>query len=128
MWLLTARQLREFALPGAIHPVDCPGCESASWRIPVGRRVWRGICKVGCGWFCDRVTMMLGIRCLQCLSIWYSVKVRCCKYRDKQITPTDRVSLRNFVFYYDLQINCPVSSAMTLISDKILIHYRFFLS
>jgi hypothetical protein len=30
----------------------------------VGRRVWRGICKVGCGWFCDRVTMMQVVRCL----------------------------------------------------------------
>jgi hypothetical protein len=50
--VLTARQLREFALPGAIHPVDCPGCEHGV--VPVGRRVWRGICKVGCGWFCDR--------------------------------------------------------------------------
>jgi hypothetical protein len=49
---LTARQLREFALAGAIHPVDCPGCEHGV--VPVGRRVWRGICKVGCGWFCDR--------------------------------------------------------------------------
>ena len=28
-------------------PVDCPGCEHG--RVPVGRRVWRGICKVGCG-------------------------------------------------------------------------------
>jgi hypothetical protein len=33
-------------------PVDCPGCEHGV--VPVGRRVWRGICKVGCGWFCDR--------------------------------------------------------------------------
>ena len=33
-------------------PVDCPGCEHG--RVPVGRRVWRGICKVGCGWFRDR--------------------------------------------------------------------------
>jgi hypothetical protein len=51
-YVLTARQLREFALAGAIHPVDCPGCEHGV--VPVGRRVWRGICKVGCGWFCDR--------------------------------------------------------------------------
>src|SRR5660398_246824 len=33
-------------------PVDCPGCEHGV--VPVGRRVWRGICKAGCGWFCDR--------------------------------------------------------------------------
>jgi hypothetical protein len=30
------------------------------------------------------------------LSVWYPVKVRCCKYRDKQITPTDRVSVSFF--------------------------------
>ena len=45
--------------------VDCPGCEHG--RIPVGRRVWRGICKVGCGCAepveaCDRVTMTLVYR------------------------------------------------------------------
>ena len=33
-------------------------------------------------------------RYLGCLSVLYPVKVRCCKYRDKQITPTDRVSAR----------------------------------
>jgi len=33
-------------------PVDCPGCEHGV--VPVSRRVWRCICKVGCGWFCDR--------------------------------------------------------------------------
>ena len=27
-------------------PVDCPGCEHGT--IPVGRQVWRGLCKVGC--------------------------------------------------------------------------------
>jgi len=41
-------------------PVDCPGKEYGA--VPVGRRVWRGICKVACGWFRYRVTMMLGIR------------------------------------------------------------------
>ena len=30
--------------------------------VPVARRVWRGICKVGCGCLCDRVTMMKVIR------------------------------------------------------------------
>jgi len=46
-------------------PVDCPGFVHGT--IPVGRRVWRGICKVACG--CAelaearyRVTMMKGIR------------------------------------------------------------------
>ena len=71
-------------------PVDCPGMEYGA--IPVGRWVWRGICKVACGWFRYRVTMMLVIRCLYCLSFWYPVKVRVCKYRDKFITTTDRVS------------------------------------
>ena len=33
-------------------PVDCPGIEYGA--VPVGRRVWCGICKVACGWFCDR--------------------------------------------------------------------------
>jgi hypothetical protein len=87
IFLLTARQLRgpirqlaEKSLPAGLHitrrnpPVDCPDCESASWRIPVGRRVWRGICpserrqpggqsrvrrapserSESGGWFCDR--------------------------------------------------------------------------
>ena len=36
--------------------------------------------------------MKLGFRKLWCLSFWFPVKVRGCKYRDKQITPTDRVS------------------------------------
>src|SRR5665647_2500675 len=52
---ITARQLREFALPGAIHPVDCPGCEHGV--VPVGRRVWRNICHhVAWGLLCYRGT------------------------------------------------------------------------
>jgi hypothetical protein len=43
-------------------PVDCPGCEQG--KSPGGEPVWRNICKVGCGWPRDRVTMMKGIRCL----------------------------------------------------------------
>jgi hypothetical protein len=49
---LTARQLREFALPGVIHRLIVPVADQE--LVPVGRQVWRGICKVGCGWFCDR--------------------------------------------------------------------------
>jgi len=42
----------------ANRPGNCPG----------SKLVWRNICKVGCGWLSDRVTMMKGIRCLYSLS------------------------------------------------------------
>jgi hypothetical protein len=60
-YILTARQLREFALPAQLTGLlsrllagNCPG----------SKLVWRNICKVGCGWLSDRVTMMIGFRCL----------------------------------------------------------------
>jgi hypothetical protein len=42
---LTARQLREFALPGAIHRLIIPVANKE--RIPVGRQVWRNFCNHG---------------------------------------------------------------------------------
>jgi hypothetical protein len=39
------------------RPVNCP---VRPGNCPGARRVWRGICKVGCGCLCDRVTMMKG--------------------------------------------------------------------
>jgi hypothetical protein len=60
---LTARQLREFALLGeAIRPVSR---FFSLGFVPVARQVWRNICKVGCGWLSDRVTMMKGFEWLK---------------------------------------------------------------
>ena len=89
VWTLTARQLREFALPAQLTGLlsrllagNCPG----------SKLVWRGICPIACDWFCNRGAMMQVIRCLWFISLYHPVKVRFCKYRDKQITTTDRVS------------------------------------
>jgi hypothetical protein len=57
---LTARQYSKETLPGkAIRPSSRFFSQEL---VPVASRVWRGICKVACGWFRDRGIMMKGIR------------------------------------------------------------------
>ena len=80
-------------------PVQLSGLLSRllAGNCPGSKPVWRNICKVGCGWFRYRVTMMKGFSGLECFRIISLVKVGCCKYCDKQITPTDRVSTCNTI-------------------------------